>query len=78
MADLQALFHAVNELTAEELKQLYLYITETRVQFIGSQIETPHPLSEPRILGLHAHLGNAWLSDDFRDELPHGFWLGEQ
>jgi hypothetical protein len=78
MADLQKLFDAVNELTAEELEQLYLYVTETRVQFGNQQSEKHSHLNEPRILGLHAHLGSAWMSDDFRDELPDSFWSGEQ
>jgi len=35
--------------------------------------------SEPskRRAGLHEHLGHAWMSDDFNDELPDSFWLGE-
>jgi len=73
MADLQALFHAVDELDTEELKQLYKYILENRIQFVDRQ-ETS---KSPRILGLHAHLGKAWMSDDFQDELPDEFWLGE-
>lgn len=35
------------------------------------------PSKQPRILGLHAHLGPAWMSDDFNDPLPDEFWLGE-
>jgi antitoxin (DNA-binding transcriptional repressor) of toxin-antitoxin stability system len=31
-----------------------------------------------RILGLHAHLGKAWTSDDFDEPLPDEFWLGEE
>lgn len=31
-----------------------------------------------RVLGLHAHLGEAWISDDFDDPLPDEFWLGEE
>jgi prevent-host-death family protein len=31
-----------------------------------------------RILGLHAHLGEAWMSDDFDDGLPDEFWFGEE
>ena len=65
MADLQALKQAVNELTAEELKQLYLYITETRVQFRPVSEETA---STPRILGLFEPLGETWVSDDFDEE----------
>lgn len=73
MTDLQALFHAVDELEPEELKQLYKYILENRIQFVDRQ----DALQTPRILGLHAHLGKAWMSDDFNDELPDEFWLGE-
>ncbi len=40
--------------------------------------ERPQPIRKPRILGLHAHLGKAWMSDDFRDELPDEFWLGQE
>ena len=31
---------------------------------------------KPRIAGLHAGMG--WMSDDFDDELPDSFWLGEE
>lgn len=31
-----------------------------------------------RIMGLHEHLGAAWLSDDFDEPLPDEFWLGEE
>ncbi len=37
------------------------------------------PLDQPgsqRIAGLHAHLGPAWMSDDFDDPLPDEFWIG--
>ena len=30
---------------------------------------------KPRVLGLHA--GQGWMSDDFTDELPDTFWLGQ-
>jgi hypothetical protein len=30
-----------------------------------------------RVLGLHAHLGEAWISDGFDDPLPDEFWLKE-
>lgn len=36
--------------------------------------ETPAPPKE-RILELHE--GQGWISDDFTDELPDSFWLGE-
>ena len=31
-----------------------------------------------RILGLHAHLGEGWMSDDFNDELSDEFWFGKE
>lgn len=67
MADLQTLIKAVDELNADELKQLYDHIVETRMQFTDAQ----QPLTVPtaRILGLHEHLGHAWMSDDFNDEI---------
>lgn len=74
MTDLQTLFQAVDDLEPDELKQLYTYILENKVQFI--QKETSHE-PKPRVIGLHAHLGKAWMSDDFNDELPDEFWLGE-
>ncbi|MBZ0279265.1 MAG: hypothetical protein K8L97_00910 [Anaerolineae bacterium] len=36
--------------------------------------ETPVQPKE-RILGLHE--GQGWMSEDFTDELPDSFWLGE-
>ena len=33
---------------------------------------------KPRILGLHAHLGEGWMSEDFKSELPDEFWLGRE
>jgi hypothetical protein len=72
MTDLQTLIQAVDELNADELKQLVKHIMETRLS------ETPLTPKKPRIIGLHAHLGEAWMSDDFRDELPDSFWLGEE
>jgi hypothetical protein len=39
------------------------------------QPETPE--EGERIPNLHAHLGVAWVSDDFDDELPDEFWFGE-
>ena len=78
MTDLQSLFQTINELSADELKQLYTYIVETRLQFLEAQNHAvPTPL-KTRTLGLHAHLGEAWMSDDFDAELPDSFWLGEE
>jgi hypothetical protein len=75
MADLQTLLQAVDELNAEEVQQLYAYILRTR----GHNVETTQPpvASIPRVIGLHAHLGKAVLSSDFRDPLRDSFWIGE-
>jgi hypothetical protein len=75
MADLQSLIRAVDELSASELKQLYTHILETRVQF--KDVNAGSVPAESRIIGLHEHLGQAWMSEDFNSELPTSFWLGE-
>lgn len=36
----------------------------------------PETQPKPRIAGLHEGMG--WMSDDFDDELPDSFWLGEE
>ncbi len=74
MADLQTLFRTVDELTPDELKQLYLYITQTHVQFVTVPETQP---SGSRVLGLFENIGETWTSDDFDAELPDSFWLGE-
>jgi hypothetical protein len=70
--DLQELFHSVDELSADELKQLYLYITQTRIKFVTAQ-ETVQ--RKARVLGLFESIGETWISDDFDAELPDSFWL---
>lgn len=52
-------------------------IAETLKQEIVEEQAVTEP-KKPRILGLHAHLGKAWMSDDFHDELPDKFWLGKE
>jgi hypothetical protein len=74
MTDLEQLFDTVDQLTPDELKRLYTYILENHIQFKN---DSPTESQQPRVLGLHAHLGEAWMSDDFQDELPDSFWLGE-
>jgi hypothetical protein len=61
VTDLQNLFQTIDELQPDDLKQLYRYIAENHIQFVG----------------LHSHLDSAWMSGDFRDELPDDFWLGK-
>ena len=76
MSDLQTLFQQVDDLTPEEIKQLHDYIVNKHVKFVPTK-----PTDEPpkkRVLGVHAHLGLHWMSDDFNDELPDEFWFGEE
>jgi hypothetical protein len=73
MADLQTLFQTVDDLTTDELKQLYLYIVQTRIQFVPTGGQPP----KSRVLGLFENVGETWVSDDFDAELPDSFWLGE-
>ena len=72
MTDMQEIFKTVDTLTGYELKQLYTYILENYIEFA----DRPQMVKQqPRVLGLHAHLGKAWLSDDFTSELSDEFWL---
>jgi len=42
---------------------------------IEEKLETP-PQSKPMIFGLHAGMGE--MTDDFDDQLPDAFWMGEE
>ena len=60
-----------------------LSIVEQGIEIILTDGDKPLarlvPLNTPipsRIPGLHAHLGAAWVSDDFDDPLPDEFWIG--
>jgi hypothetical protein len=64
MTDLQSIFQAIDDLTPDEVKELYQYIVEHRIEFV--RYTRP---DQPRVLGLHAHLGKAWMSEDFHDDL---------
>lgn len=67
MTDMEALYQAVDELTADEQKQLLEYIQKARQT-------TQAPLKK-RIFGMHE--GAITMSDGFDDELPDSFWFGE-
>ena len=74
MADLQALFQAVDKLSLEEIEQLYKHVAEIRTQH-----ENAGPVVsrlQERIFDLYA--GRIWVSDDFDAELHDEFWLGEE
>jgi hypothetical protein len=45
------------------------------IDYLQKSDETPKRSSFP--LGLHAHLGEMWMSDDFCAELPDSFWFGK-
>jgi len=78
MSNLQAVIRAIDELSTDDLRQLYNHIIETRGQYLTPPSEETAPPTASRILGLHAHLGQTWMSDDFHNELPDSFWLGEE
>lgn len=41
----------------------------------GSSTPATNSSSAPRTPGLHQ--GQVWISEDFNEPLPDGFWLGE-
>jgi hypothetical protein len=69
VTDLQTVLHLIDELSPQEREIIRQYLIESPIRIIP-EIE---PM-QPRILGLHAHLGKAWTSDDFDAELPDSFW----
>jgi hypothetical protein len=77
MADLQQLLHEIDNLSGNDIKQVYRYLREHFPENALPDEAAVSPALQPRMLGMHAHLGKAWMSDDFRDELPDSFWLGE-
>lgn len=76
MTELQKLFEEVDALKPEEIRELYQYIQQHHIEFVPAKPAEEAP--KQRVLGLHAHLGEAWMSDDFNDELPDSFWFGEE
>jgi antitoxin (DNA-binding transcriptional repressor) of toxin-antitoxin stability system len=62
-----------------DLKELLALVREGAVIVLmaGDQPVARLTPAQPRIMGLHAHLGKAWTSDDFDEDLPASFWLGE-
>ncbi len=61
-------FHPVDEVS--------LPISEGQSARVLVKIEEKSVQNKPRVAGLHAGMG--WISDDFDDELPDSFWLGEE
>lgn len=71
MVDMELLYKTVDELEPEEIAELLDYLIADK-----SILQTQEAGHE-RVLGLHAHLGKAWMSDDFNAPLPDGFWFGD-
>jgi hypothetical protein len=69
MMDLQALFEAVDHLSEAEKQKLLDYLQNHRERS-GQEVRRP--------LILNMHPGAMIASDDFNDELPDSFWLGEE
>ena len=68
MTDLQTLFRTVDELTPDEKQQLIDYLQQSQ----------PERAAEPEVRIFDLHPGAMVMSDDFDDELPDSFWLGEE
>ncbi len=70
MSNLSSLIEQIKQLNDSERQQL--------IDFLQSEQDKPEA-SKPkqRILGLHEHLGQGWMADDFDNELPDSFWLGK-
>lgn len=67
MTDLDTLFRTIDELTTDEKQQLIDYLQQARPD--------PETRRVKRVFDLHP---NAMvMRDDFDDELPDSFWLGE-
>lgn len=72
MTTLDAVLASLNQLAPHERQTIYQYLHQ------HPELRMDEPQGKPtRILGLHAHLGPAWLSDDFHDPLPDSFWFSE-
>jgi hypothetical protein len=70
------IFHQLDEMNLDELKQVMAYIqqrqiTVTKISIPESKDEQP----SKRTPGLTPGI---WMSDDFDEELPDSFWLGEE
>ena len=69
MSDLEAIFRTIDELSSEEKLQIVEYI---------QTLSEPEIEKMPRLRVFDLHEGAIWMSDDFDDELPDSFWLGEE
>ena len=67
MADLQTILKEIDTLTAAEKQQV--------IDYIQQQEQSEGLTTEKRIPDLFPGF---WMSDDFDEELPDSFWLGEE
>jgi len=51
-----------------------VFISEGSTLVARLTVVTPSSTRKPRVAGLHA--GAIWVSDDFDQELPEEFWIG--
>ena len=68
IGDFQTLLKTIDSLSDDEKAVLRRHL----------DAPAPSVGAKPRTPGLHEHLGHAQLGDDFFDELPDAFWLGEE
>lgn len=73
--DLDTTHLTLEELLAELDADTELLLTRGNLPV--ARVAPVEAVTQPkkRILGLHQ--GNSWMSDDFNDELPMSFWMGE-
>jgi hypothetical protein len=75
VVDLKMVFKAIDEMTPEQLRQLYTHLADKQIE-ASLQISSPPP--KKRVFGLGGEKPGFWMSDDFDDELPDEFWLGDE
>jgi hypothetical protein len=76
MSDVHTITDQITQLKLDEIKEIFDFIVKNYAPFPPE--DTSHRSRKKRILGLHEHLGEAWLSDDFDAELPDEFWFGKE
>ncbi len=71
---------SVNDISIQTIIALTRNGDEIVLEENGEPLAKVTPIEKPerkeRILGLRE--GQVWLSEDFDDELPDSFWLGEE
>ena len=75
MTTIQDVVEAAEQLSPMEQLEIIQTLSRT-LQRHYQQAAQPLTAGQNRILGLHT--GKVIISDDFDDELPDAFWLGER